>query len=234
MSAKYNQFCPVAKGAEIVATRWTPLVLRELMCGMQSFNDIHRGVPLMSRALLVERLRQLADDGIVERRERRGQKGHDYRLTASGEALRPVIDTIGQWGLAYGRDRIENADQDAGVLMWGLRRRIDRSLLPAGRSVIRFELSGVARSATSTRLYWLVLSRAEVDVCSKDPGFAVDITISGPIGCLTSVYLGYATWAKVTRKEVRVTGEPALTSQVEAWLRLDQVIGRDLPLIPAA
>lgn len=234
MSGKYNQFCPVAKGAEIVATRWTPLVLREMMCGERSFNDIHRGVPLMSRALLVERLRQLEGDGIVERRERRGGKGHDYHLTGAGEALRPVIDMIGQWGLAYGRDRIENAGQDAGVLMWALRRRIDRSLLPAGRTVIRFELSGVARSATSTKLCWLVLTRTEVDVCAKDPGFAVDITISGPIGCLTSVYLGYATWAKVTRKEVRVTGEPALTAKVERWLRLDQVVGRDLPIIPAA
>jgi DNA-binding HxlR family transcriptional regulator len=234
MSGKYNQFCPVAKGAEIVATRWTPLVLREIMCGEQSFNDIHRGVPLMSRALLAERLRQLEEDGIIERRQRRGGTGHDYCLTGAGEALRPVIETIGRWGLAHGRDRIENADQDAGVLMWALRRRIDRSLLPPGRTVIRFELSGVARSATSARLYWLVLTRAEVDVCSKDPGFTVDITISGPIGCLTSVYLGYATWAKVTRKEVRVMGEPALTAKVESWLRLDQVVGRDLPVIPAA
>jgi hypothetical protein len=191
-------------------------------------------VPLMSRALLVERLRQLEEDGIVERRQRREGKGQDYHLTGAGEALRPVIEMIGQWGLGYGRDRIENADQDAGVLMWALRRRIDRSLLPVGRTVIRFELSGVARSATSVRLYWLVLTRAEVDVCSKDPGFPVDITISGPIGGLTSVYLGYATWAKVTRKEVRVTGEPALTAKVERWLRFDRLVGRDLPLIPAA
>ena len=234
MAGGYNQFCPVAKGAEIVATRWTPLVLRELMCGARTFNDIHRGVPLMSRALLAERLRQLEEDGIVERRERRGQKGHDYRLTGAGEALRPVIDVLGQWGLVYGRDRIEMADQDSSILMWWLHRRVDRSLLPAGRVVIRFELSGVARSSTSVRLYWLVLTRAEVDVCVKDPGFPVDVTISGPVSALTGVYLGHLKWAQITRKDVRVTGSRALTSQVERWLRLDHVMGRDLPVVPPA
>jgi DNA-binding HxlR family transcriptional regulator len=89
MARKYNQFCPIAKGAEIVATRWTPLVLRELMCGGRTFNDIHRGVPLMSRALLVERLRQLEEDGVVERRERYGGKGRDYRLTGAGRRSAP-------------------------------------------------------------------------------------------------------------------------------------------------
>ena len=234
MVSKYNQFCPIAKGAEIVATRWTPLVLRELMCGGRTFNDIHRGVPLMSRALLVERLRQLEEDGVVERRERYGGKGHDYRLTGAGEALRPVIETIGQWALAYGHDRIENGDHDSVVLMWGLHRRVDRSLLPPGRTVLRFELSGVARSSRSVKLYWLLLTRAEVDVCTKDPGFPVDVTISGPIASLIEVYLGYVTWAHATRKDLRVRGHQTVTSKVERWLRLDLVVGRDLPIVPAA
>ena len=42
----YGQFCPVTKAAEIVAERWTPLVLRELLCGSRRFSDLHRGVPL--------------------------------------------------------------------------------------------------------------------------------------------------------------------------------------------
>ena len=46
----YGQFCPVAKGAEVFAERWTPLVLRELLCGSTHFSDLHRGVPLMSRS----------------------------------------------------------------------------------------------------------------------------------------------------------------------------------------
>ena len=59
MSVRYAQFCPVAKASEVFAARWTPLILRELMSGMHAFNDIHRGVPLISRAVLVARLREL-------------------------------------------------------------------------------------------------------------------------------------------------------------------------------
>ena len=68
MKGGYGEFCPIAKASEVFATRWTPLVLRELMLGAHSFNDIHRGVPLMSRTLLAERLRQLEENGIVVRR----------------------------------------------------------------------------------------------------------------------------------------------------------------------
>jgi hypothetical protein len=70
MSASYGQFCPIAKASEIFATRWTPLIVREVMTGMHSFNDIHRGVPLISRAVLVARLRELEDHGVIERRPR--------------------------------------------------------------------------------------------------------------------------------------------------------------------
>ena len=68
MQSGYGQFCPIAKASEVLATRWTPLILRELMANNRSFNDIHRGVPLISRAVLVARLRELEDqagDGAV-------------------------------------------------------------------------------------------------------------------------------------------------------------------------
>ena len=72
MDIGYNQFCPIAKASEVFATRWTPLILRELMADVHTFNDIHRGVPLISRAVLVARLRELEDHGLVERRARAG------------------------------------------------------------------------------------------------------------------------------------------------------------------
>lgn len=109
--------------------------------------DIHRGVPLMSRALLAERLQQLERDGIVTKATGSGtkQKQHQWKLTPSGEALREVIDVMGRWGLIYGRDRVSAGDYDSTVLMWALRRRVDRQALPDRRVVVRFDLSGVAR-----------------------------------------------------------------------------------------
>src|SRR6478672_3403908 len=70
MSVSYGQFCPIAKASEIFATRWIPLIVREVMTGVHSFNDIHRGVPLISRAVLIARLRELEDHGVIERRLR--------------------------------------------------------------------------------------------------------------------------------------------------------------------
>ena len=230
----YKQFCPVAKGAEIVATRWTPLILRELMCGEQSFNDIHRGVPLMSRALLAKRLRQLEDDDIIAKRARKGGKGYDWRLTRSGDALREVVDTIGRWGLIYGRSRIRSGDHDSTVLMWALRRRVDRDALPERRVVIRFDLSGVARCRTSVRLHWLVLEPENIDVCYKDPGYPVDVTVAGDISALIAVYLGHATWRDVTSRALAVRGEREIARHLAAWLQLDKRVGRELPIIPPA
>lgn len=231
-SEGYGQFCPVAKGAEVVATRWTPLVLRELMSGERSFNDIHRGVPLMSRALLVERLHQLEQAGIVTKTRNAAGKGHQWQLTEAGDALRGVIDVLGRWGLRYGRDHVTADDYDSTVLMWALRRRADRDALPDRRVVVRFDLSGVARCRTAIRRHWLVLERSNVDACHKDPGYPVDAIVSGEVSALTAVYLGHATWRETTRRKLRVEGDRQVTRHLEKWLRLDQVVGRDLPIVP--
>lgn len=230
----YKQFCPVAKGAEIVATRWTPLILRELMCGERSFNDIHRGVPVMSRALLADRLRQLEDDGIVEKRARRNGKGYEWRLTQAGDALREAIAALGRWGLIYGRDRVQADERDSTVLMWAMRRRVDRTILPPRRTVIRFDLSGVPRWPTSTRLHWLVLEPGNVDVCLKDPGYPVDLIVTGDVAALVAVYLGHATWREATRRSLSIKGERELVQALPRWLQLDKRVGHELPIIPPA
>jgi DNA-binding HxlR family transcriptional regulator len=125
IKSAYGQFCPVAKASEIFATRWTPLVVRELLFGSHTFNDIHRGVPLMSRALLIERLRQLEEQGIVEKRTRADGLGHEYWLTPAGESAREIVRALGHWGLAHTRDRISADDLDPALIMWTMRQRTD-------------------------------------------------------------------------------------------------------------
>lgn len=232
----YRQFCPVAKGAEIIATRWTPLVLRELMCGEMSFNDIHRGVPRMSRAILSERLRQLEADGIVAKvpRSTEAERGFVWTLTPAGEALREVVEAIGQWGLTHGRQSVTGEEHDSTVLMWALRRRVDRESLPPDRVVVRFDLSGVARCRTGFRLHWLILERDGVDVCLKDPGHPVDAILTGPISVLVEIYLGRMSWPKAMRGPLTLEGSTDVSRHLEKWLRLDKVVGRDLPIIPPA
>src|SRR5688500_12917980 len=96
----YGQFCTVARGAEVLGERWTPLVVRELLCGSTRFNDIHRGVPRMSRTLLARRLRKLEDVGVVKRVGAPGAVA-EYHLTGAGEELRPIVLALGHWGARW-------------------------------------------------------------------------------------------------------------------------------------
>ena len=128
MKNVYGQFCPVAVACETFAERWTPLILRELVLGSRRFNEIHRGVPRMSRTLLAQRLRELTAAGVV-----RSASGN-YQLTPSGLELGEVVVRLGEWGQRWAspvrRDRL-----DPRVLMWDMRRRIAGDLLhePPGR-----------------------------------------------------------------------------------------------------
>jgi DNA-binding HxlR family transcriptional regulator len=65
--SKYGQYCPVANALEIVGDRWTLLIIRDLLMGTGHFNELKRGRPGISRALLAGRLQQLQGAGLVER-----------------------------------------------------------------------------------------------------------------------------------------------------------------------
>jgi DNA-binding HxlR family transcriptional regulator len=234
MQAGYNQFCPIAKASEIFANRWTPLIMRELMADIRSFNDIHRGVPLISRAVLVARLRELEGHGIIERRARVDGSGHEYWLTPAGNAFRSVVSELGQWGLMHARDRIKPTDLDPTVLLWGFRKRAILSAVPNGRVVLRFEFSGVPASRTKFRILWLVLERSGADVCVKDPGYPIDVVFRGNIADFVKVYLGHASWRDINGKAISVEGDRTLAKQAPAWIRLDKVVGRDFPVVRPA
>jgi DNA-binding HxlR family transcriptional regulator len=217
MTRGYGQFCPIAKASEVFATRWTPLLLRELMAGPSTFNDLHCGVPLMSRALLAERLRQLEHEGIVEKRRVGGGSRAEYGLTPAGDAFGETIDALARWGLCYSRDRLEARDLDPGVLMRMLRRRARLDALPDHRIVLRFEFSGVPSSKTKLRLMWLVLTRPEIDVCLKDPGHLVDVLIRGDIATFVAILLGHTRWKDKVGKSVMLEGDRGYAAQIPKW-----------------
>jgi DNA-binding HxlR family transcriptional regulator len=218
MKEGYGQFCPIAKATEIFATRWTPLVLRELLSGVCTFNDIHRGVPLMSRALLSERLRQLEREGIIEKTVDGAGARPEYRLTDAGEAFREVIGGLAQWGLQHARDRLEAHDLDPGLYMWKLRTHIDKRTLPSKRIFLRFEFTGVPKSRTSLRLMWLALDRTAVEICVKDPGYPVDLTIRGDIAALVAIFLRHAKWNDKVGKSISLDGSRMIARAVPKWL----------------
>lgn len=223
MPKGYGQFCPVAQASEILAERWTPLVIRELLCGSHRFNDIHRGVPLMSPSLLSQRLKRLEDAGVVVRHRGTGETATEYRLTHAGQALGPVIEGLGSWGKRWARRKIPREELDPGLLMWDIHRRLVIEKFPEGRTVLHFELTDVP---SRRRYYWLVIDRGTVDVCLKDPGFEVDVYINTDLATLTDVWMGDLPLDTALEKEwIRLSGPRALTRRFRSWLMLSEFAG---------
>ncbi len=183
----YGQFCPLAMAAEVFAERWTPLVLRELLYGHTRFNELKRGVPLMSPSLLSQRLKQLQFAGLIERVK--GADGSpEYRLTKSGEQLRPVVEGLAAWGLRWLQHQTPTRNLDVALLMWDMRRNLRRDVVPADRrTVIEFRFAGVP---SAKRLWWLVFDEGDVDLCIKRPGFDVDLRVETNLRTLTDVWMG--------------------------------------------
>ncbi len=214
MGSRYGQFCPVAAASEVLAERWTPLVVRELMFGSTRFNDLRRGLPLMSPTLLARRLRELEVAGVVERRV--DGRRIEYQLTRAGRELGPVMGALAAWGDRWGGDLLDRSRLDPRLLVWYLRRLVVVERLPERRVVIRFELSGPGSAVT---LAWLVVD-AGVEVCLFDPGFEVDVEVDAPLEALVRFYLDRAAMADLVRAgDVRLRGPRALVRAFPSWFR---------------
>jgi DNA-binding HxlR family transcriptional regulator len=209
--------------SEIFAERWTPIILRELFSGSHRFNEIHRAIPLISRALLARRLRQLETANVVTSRPRgtggRGL-GREYHLTESGREFRATLDALGTWGQRW-TVRVKPENLDATHLMWEMRRRIARTHLPPRRVVARFHFTGVPAIHRGPKRFWLVLERAGVDLCQHDPGYDVDIYVDAELSAMTKIWLGDWSFAEAVRtKKVALVGPRPFVRQFPSWLLL--------------
>jgi DNA-binding HxlR family transcriptional regulator len=184
--ADYGQFCTVARGAEVIGELWTPLVVRELLCGSRRFNDIRRGVPRMSATLLAQRLRKLEQLGVIERR--RGAAGWEYHPTTAGEELRPIVVGLGHWGARWIGSRLKRGQLDAGFLMWDIRRFLRLEAFPrARRTVIHFRFRDARPGETR---WWLVVENGSAELCRDDPGHDLDVVVDSTVRALTEVWTG--------------------------------------------
>jgi DNA-binding HxlR family transcriptional regulator len=223
MRKGYGQFCPIAVAAEVLCERWVPLVLRELMYGSRRFNDIARGVPLMSRGLLATRLRQLERAGIVRHAGAAPGKGGEYRLSAAGEALRPIVEQMGLWAQHWSTRGLLDQDLDDALLVWGLRRTLKLPPHLRRRVVLRFDFLGLPRRArVAQRSWWLVADGGEVEICLKDPGYETDVLVTADLRSFTEVVLGVRSLSAAQREgRIRLQGDAALARALPGWLPLN-------------
>jgi DNA-binding HxlR family transcriptional regulator len=204
--------------AELLCTRWTMVLLRELVAGSTRFNDLRRGVPKMSPTLLSQRLKELEAAGVIERRKLKSEKGvFEYRMTESGKDLRSVVEAMGFWGQKWIEARLSLKNLDPSLLMWDMRRNLNPSPLPDGRTVIQFLYHELP---ASKRSWWLVVEpHGEVDLCWSDPGFDVDLYVSTDLRTMTAIWMGLTTVARESEK-IALTGDQEIASKMQTWLGL--------------
>lgn len=211
----YGQFCSIAKALEVVGERWTPLILRELMCGSSRFNEIHRGVPRLSPSLLTKRLNNLEKSGVI----RRSQATGGYELTPAGWELKPVVQALGVWGQRWVRGQLKEDEFDPDILMWDIRRRIDLDVFPNEKTCVRFEFTD---APSEKARYWLLGSSKGLDLCVSDPKFDVDLFVTTDIRTLTLIWNGDLPLAKKVEDEsVDLHGPKHLQKAFHSWLQLN-------------
>jgi len=214
----YGQYCPLSMAAEILCNRWTVLVLRQLLEGATGFNEIRRGVPLISRTILAQRLKEFEAYGLVSRGSEGAGKPVVYRLTQAGMALGAVVRAIATWGQEWIDVEPSLADVDTDFLMWDIRRNVRRLPSLPDRFVVRFHFPD---SPEGKRLHWLVFERRDVDLCYIDPGFEVDVQIEAPLKTMVRIWIGsQGLSAAIASGEIHIDGPRKFTSNVADWLGL--------------
>lgn len=210
----YGQFCPIAKASEVLGERWTHLVIRELGAGSEAFNDLRKGLPLMSPSLLSARLKSLEAAGVVRRSET--DRGVRYTLTEAGRELKPIILAVGTWGRRWVSSNLNQDDLDPALLMWDIHRTMNAEYFGAERKVVLFEFSDYT---SKFRRWWLVVEDGEVDVCMKDPGHEVDLQVLTDVRTLTGIWMGDITVGQAIRSRLlRLTGPAKLKRDISKWL----------------
>jgi DNA-binding HxlR family transcriptional regulator len=211
--ARYGQYCPITRSLEVLGDRWTLLIVRDLLVGAERFNELARGLPKLSRALLSKRLDHLVRAGLVEHR------GDRYVVTQAGEELRPLVFGLAEWGArwAFGEPRPD--ELDATVLMWWIRGGLDADAFgERERTVVHVRFHG------ERRVYWLVVQRSDVSLCFTDPDFDVDLVVDASLEGLYQVWEGRVEYGAAVRDGLlAVTGERALVRAFPRALRFSPV-----------
>ena len=216
----YGQYCPIARGAEIFAERWTPLIIRNLYLGCGSFSEILAGAPGLSRTLLSQRLKQLERLDIVKSAPKPDGRGHHYELTSAGHDLFKVCQSLGEWGARWLEIAPENLDPF--VALWSMCNALRRDRLPGRRVVIRFDFlacpgeGGHGRSRRER--YWLLIELGDTEICKTYPGVDEDLYITANAEAFVKWHAGQLAWAQATREgRIQLDGSPSLVRAFPTW-----------------
>jgi DNA-binding HxlR family transcriptional regulator len=209
----YADYCPISGGVEVLGDRWTPLVIRELMVGAGGFNEIHRGIPRISRTLLAQRLRLLERRGLVRHSAGPDGRPGPYTLTPAGQGLTPIIWAMGHWAAEWTFGDPEDEDCDGLSLMWRLHQHAITAKLPQQRTVLQMTLTGAGAAEG-----WLNIDRGAITVCKDNPGYDIDLAIEANTGQMQRWLVGLVPFRElIANGHARLLGPSRLARAFPTW-----------------
>lgn len=211
-----TEFCPVSIGARLIADRWTMLIVRELLVGVTRFNAIHRALPAMSRSLLSTRLRYLERIGVVVHvHDADAPARGEYHLTASGFALRPVLEALGAWALDWKVPPNSDAELSISALVWQMYQGLDRSALPQSELNLAFRFPGSTPGSA-----YLYVNENSSGACIGVPEREPDLTVIVAPQILNELWWGKRRCATaIAAGDVGFEGPSALARAYPGWFQ---------------
>ena len=212
----YSQYCPIARTSEILAQRWTPIIVRNLLNGPSSYSRLADQAPGIPRSLLTTRLRELESADLVQKIDNPAGAGSVYTLTEPGQDLANVINAMGTWGERWLEVTPQHADPVYFLNSW-VNTYLDHDRLPTDRVVVRFEFTDQPAKLSPM---WVIFDNEHPEVCRDDPGYDEDIIVRGESVALSEWHLGRAEWADVVSSQrISVSGIPKLARSLPTWNR---------------
>ena len=208
----YGEACPISMASSVLCERWTLQIVRELFLGSSRYSEIQTFIPNISPSLLRNRLRFLEEKGVVMRKQRGGRGHAGYYLTPAGKALGPVLTELGRWGMEHASTGMTGKQNTAAGLTRDFAGAINTAELPAGDTIIQFNLQVGSRRFINVR-------DGVASDCSQDLGFEVDVYITGTLSALTRVWYGEIVIERAMDTGlVTVVAPPVYLRRIGRWL----------------
>ncbi|GAC1612036.1 MAG: winged helix-turn-helix transcriptional regulator [Mycobacteriales bacterium] len=210
----YGQYCPMARTCELLAERWTLIIVRNLLAGCTTFSQLREGSPGISPALLTDRLTLLQRQGVIRRDVDARGRGCFYELTAKGRDLTAVCDAMGQWGARW--LEIEPHHLDPAYAVWATCRLVNLDKVPTAGVTVRV----VMRLPDASRQYWMLLTAPRAEVCTSSMGRVEDLVLTAEAETLAYINLQRLSFGQALRTgRITLDGSPSLVRAFPGWLR---------------
>jgi len=212
----YGQYCPIARASELLAERWTLIIVRNIvLVGCRTFNEIADGAPGLSRGLLSKRLRELERAGVIEILAKPDGPGSTYEPTQAGRELAEVMLALQRWGSKWVELTPEQAHP--GVVLWAwVTLYLARDRFPRRRVLVRFDYPTLSGPGSRS---WLLIERGDAEICEKYPGGEEDlvVVVNDPV-TFARWHLGDIEWSDALRAgAIEVKGSRALARVLPTW-----------------